>query len=79
MKKNTWIEIWGDVVDASTLAKSIIIITITTMGAHLIAPKDNRTLGLFFGLTGAVIGFLIIVFLTKPKRNIRVEEDVNND
>lgn len=79
MKKHTWIEIWGDVVEAKSLAISITVITLTTMGAHLLAPKDNRTLGLFFGLAGAVFGFLIIVFLTAPKRTILNEEDTTND
>lgn len=79
MKKHTWIEIWGDVVEAKSLVISIAVITFTTMGAHLLAPQDNRTLGLFFGLAGAVIGFLIIVFLTAPKRNILEEEDHNRD
>ena len=74
MKKNTWIEIWGDVVEAKSLLISIITISFTTMGAHLLAPKDDRTMGLFFGLAGAVIGFVIIVFLIKPKRIIKDEE-----
>ncbi|MFH5881881.1 MAG: hypothetical protein ACNA7U_08065 [Candidatus Izemoplasmataceae bacterium] len=76
MKKNTWIEIWGDVVDAKSLLISIITISTTTLGMHLFAPKGDRTLGLFFGLGGAVIGFMIIVFLIKPKRIIKDEEEM---
>ena len=75
MKKNIWIEIWGDVVEAKSLLLSIIVISATTMGAHLLAPRGDRSLGLFFGLGGAVLGFLIIVFLVKPKRIIQDEED----
>ncbi|MFP4286558.1 MAG: hypothetical protein ACLFRI_02570 [Candidatus Izemoplasmataceae bacterium] len=76
MKKQTFIEIWGDVVEARSLLYSILIITFTTLGAHLLAPAGDRTLGLFFGLGGAVIGFLIVVFFIKPKRIIKDEEEV---
>jgi hypothetical protein len=31
-------------------------------------------MGLLLGLTGAVIGFLISVFLIKPKRHLIVED-----
>jgi hypothetical protein len=76
MKKQTLIEIWGDVVEARSLLYSILIITFTTLGAHLLAPAGDRTLGLFFGLAGAVIGFIIVVALFKPKRIIKDEEDM---
>ncbi len=75
MSKNR-IEIWGDTVNPKELVLSILIISTTTMSAHLIAPADNRTMGLFFGLGGAVLGFLITVKLFKPKRIIQEEEEV---
>ena len=71
--KEHLIEIWGDVVDSKELLLSIIIITITTMGVYLLSPEASRTTGLFFGLGGAVIGFLITVFLFKPKRKVTQE------
>ncbi len=73
--KKSLLEIWGDVVEAKALVFSIIIITSLTMGAHLLAPSENGTLGLFMGIGGAVIGFFICVYLFKPQRVITEEED----
>ncbi|MFW6298097.1 MAG: hypothetical protein ACOC14_00325 [Bacillota bacterium] len=72
--KHSYIKIWGDVVSPRTLVYSIGIIGFTTMGAHLLAPGHNDTLGLFFGIGGAMLGFSVTVLLFKPKRHI-VEED----
>ncbi len=72
--KKSLLEIWGDVVEAKALVFSIVIITTLTMGAHLLAPSDNDTLGLFAGIGGAVSGFLICAFLFKPRRIITKEE-----
>lgn len=78
--KKALIEIWGDVVDAKELIFSILIISSTTMGLHLLAPESDRLpLDLFFGLLGAVIGFLITIFLFKPKRTISYEEEVKEN
>jgi uncharacterized BrkB/YihY/UPF0761 family membrane protein len=71
--KKALIEIWGDVVSAKELLFSIIIISITTMGLYSFAPKGDRTIGLFFGLAGAVAGFLITVYLFSPKRVVMQE------
>ncbi|MFL2100048.1 hypothetical protein [Desemzia sp. FAM 23989] len=68
--KKQYIEIWGDVVELRDLVRSIIISAISTMGLYFLAPSGNRTLQLFFGLAGAVIGFIISGLLTKPKRII---------
>ncbi len=76
MKKETLIDIWGDVVAVKSLVLAIVVITTTTMGAHLMAPKDNQTLGLFFGLGGAIFGFAIMAFVLKPKREV-FDEDVH--
>ena len=75
-KKNEMVEIWGDVVEIKSLIFSIVISIITTMGAHLLAPSGDKTKGLFFGLFGAVLGFVISAILIKPKRNITVEKDI---
>jgi len=73
--KKALIKIWGDVVDAKELILSIIIISVTTMGLFLLAPKsDKLPIELFFGLGGAVIGFIITVILFKPKRIIKKEK-----
>lgn len=72
--KNEMVEIWGDVVEIKSLIISIIISIVSTMGLHLLAPSGDRTKGLFFGLFGAVIGFVISAIIIKPKRNIILEE-----
>ncbi len=79
MKKKTLIEIWGDVVAVKSLVISILVITVTTMGAHLLAPRDDRTLGLFFGLGGAILGFVIMTLTLKPKRHVIDEEAAHRD
>ena len=72
--KHSLLNIWGDVVETKALIFCIFLIGVTTMGAHLLAPSDNETLGLFFGIGGAVIGFIITVFLFKPQRIIHEQE-----
>lgn len=68
--KVTLVEIWDDVVDLSSLVKSLLITSISTMGFYFIAPKDSRPSQLLFGLGGAVLGFLINSLFFKPKRYI---------
>ncbi len=72
--KNQLVEIWGDVVELRSLILSILLTSITTMGAYFFAPMD-KTKQLFFGLFGAVLGFLISAIVIKPKRIIILEED----
>jgi uncharacterized BrkB/YihY/UPF0761 family membrane protein len=73
--KNEMVEIWGDVVEIKSLIISIIISIVSTMGLHLLAPDDDRTMGLFYGLFGAVIGFIISAIIIKPKRDIIIEKN----
>ena len=73
-KKNELVEMWGDTVEIRSLVLSIFISIISTMGLFFLAPKGDTTKQLFFGLFGAVLGFLITAFLIKPKRNIIVED-----
>lgn len=74
--KRSLIEIWGDIVDAKELIFSILIISTTTMSLHLLAPEStNLPMGLFFGLGGAVLGFIITILLFKPKRAITIEKE----
>jgi uncharacterized BrkB/YihY/UPF0761 family membrane protein len=74
LKEKQFIEIWGDVVESRHLLISMIITTVTTFSLFSFAPKGDRPMGLLLGLTGAVIGFLISVFLIKPKRHLIVED-----
>lgn len=72
--KKQMVEIWGDVVEIKYLVISIIISSISTMGAYFLASSTNKTKQLFFGLIGAVLGFIISAILIKPKRIIILEE-----
>lgn len=74
MKKKTMVEIWGDVVEIQSLIIAIIISVASTMGLFALAPSNDSTRQLFFGLIGAVIGFVVSALLIKPKRVISVEK-----
>ncbi|MFD2044247.1 hypothetical protein ACFSTA_10170 [Ornithinibacillus salinisoli] len=64
------IEVWEDLVHIKDLMISLIICSVTTLGAYLIAPNEPPK-PLIFGLIGAVIGFIISSILIKPKRTFR--------
>lgn len=68
------IEVWEDLVHIKDLVIAIIISTITTLGAYIIAPNDPPK-PLIFGLVGAVVGFIISSLLIKPKRNFRYMDE----
>lgn len=71
-------EIWGDVVELRDLIISIFLSSGSTMGAYFLAPSDDKTKQLFFGLAGAVIGFILSIFFIKPKRIITIEDEQEN-
>lgn len=74
--KKSLIKIWGDVVSAYELILSILIISVTTLVSYFVSPNsDTLPLDLFFGLGGAIIGFIITIFLFKPKRVVTEEEE----
>ncbi len=74
-KKSEMVEIWGDVVEIKSLVFSIVISVISTMGLFSLAPSGDKTKQLFFGLFGAVLGFVISTLIIKPKRNIILEKN----
>ncbi len=76
--KKTMVEIWGDVIEIKHLIISIIISSLSTMSAYFLAPSNDKTKELFYGLLGAVVGFIISTFLIKPKRIIVFGEDIIN-
>lgn len=76
--KVTLVQIWDDVVDMSSLVKSLLITSILTMGFYFIAPNDSRPSQLLFGLGGAVLGFFINSLIFKPKRHI-TQKGENHD
>lgn len=71
-------EIWGDVVELKDLIISILLSSGSTMGAYFLAPSDDKTKQLFFGLAGAVIGFILSTFFIKPKRIVTIEDEHEN-
>lgn len=79
MTNNTKVEIWGDVIGIKDLIISILISAIFTMGGYFLAPSNDRIRQLFYGLLGAVIGFIISTLLVKPKRIITFEETIEED
>lgn len=77
-EKKDLVEIWGDVVELRSLVLAIFISSGSTMGAFFLAPSDDQTKQLFFGLAGAVIGFVISTVFIKPKRILKTDEDQEN-
>lgn len=74
--KNTnekYVEVWEDLVALKSLLLAIIVCSVTTMSAYLIAP-DVPPKPLLFGLGGAFLGFVILSFIIKPKRRLSDEE-----
>ncbi|MER2173034.1 MAG: hypothetical protein ABS911_00035 [Carnobacterium sp.] len=71
-------EIWGDVVELKDLIISILLSSGSTMGAYFLAPSDDKTKQLFFGLAGAVIGFILSTLFIKPKRIVTIEDEQEN-
>lgn len=70
LKEN--IEVWEDLVNIKDLVVSLIICSTTSLGGYFIAPNEAPK-PLFFGLSGAIIGFIICSILVKPKRTF-IEE-----
>lgn len=77
-EKKQLIEIWGDVVELRDLVRSILISSVTTMGMYFLAPTGNNTMQLFFGLGGALLGFIISGLITKPKRIIDTKNETKH-
>lgn len=65
IKKN--IEVWEDLVGIKDLVIALMVCSVTTLGAYFLAPNEPPK-PLFFGLSGAIIGFVICAIFIKPKR-----------
>ncbi len=57
--KKIMVEIWGDVVEIKDLLISIAFSSVFTIVSYFLAPSNNKTRELFYGMLGAVIGFII--------------------
>lgn len=73
MDKKEKVVLWGDVVSIKDLILGILISIITTMGLYFLAPENNPSYKLFFGLGGAVLGFILNSIIFKPKRVVEEE------
>lgn len=70
---NDKVEIWNDIVSIKDLSKTICISLCSTLGLFFLAPKNNTTMQLFFGLIGSVIAVIINSIIVKPKRKVEEE------
>lgn len=61
------IEVWEDLVNIKSMVLSLFVCSFTTMGGYFIAPNDPLK-PLFFGLVGAIIGFIACSVMIEPKR-----------
>jgi len=73
MKNEEKITIWGDVVSIKDLLISILITLVSTMGLYFYASIYKPSYVLFFGLGGAILGFIISSFIFTPKRIVEEE------
>lgn len=62
-----YIEVWEDIVSIKDLLIALVICSFTTLGGYFLAPNDPPK-PLFFGLSGAILGFVICSISIKPKR-----------
>ncbi len=82
IKKETYAEIWGDVVDIKHLACAILIGLIISLSFYIIGvkiihlslptltPSLNKAYGLLIGMLGSLLSAIISAKLFKPKRII---------
>lgn len=70
-KQSKYVELWGDLVSSKDLLLAIFLSSILTMAGYFLAPSQDTTKQLFFGLAGAVLALLLNTFFIKPKRLIK--------
>ncbi|GAA5416924.1 hypothetical protein Pryu01_01963 [Paraliobacillus ryukyuensis] len=68
------IEVWADLVNIKDLLLALVITSALTLGAYFIAPNEEPK-PLYYGLVGALIGFIISSIIIKPKRKFETTED----
>ncbi|MDU0348064.1 hypothetical protein [Actinomyces sp. MRS3W] len=71
------IEVWNDLVSARDLLVCLVVSAVSAVVALGIAIATGGQL-LFWGLGGCVLGFVINCFLVRPKREVRIVEDMQD-
>lgn len=71
--RDQYIEVWNDLVSPRDLTWSLVICGLTTAGALLIATALSAS-EFFWGLGGAVLGFVICAVVFRPKRTVSIVE-----
>ncbi|MEY8567140.1 hypothetical protein AALF15_11290 [Corynebacteriaceae bacterium 7-707] len=72
--RDDYIEVWNDLVSTRDLTWSLVICGVTTALALLAATALSSS-GFFWGLGGAVVGFVVCAVVFTPKRLVRITED----
>ncbi|MDN5682309.1 hypothetical protein [Corynebacterium glyciniphilum] len=68
-----YIEVWNDLVSTRDLTWSLLICGVTTAAALAVATLLSSS-EFFWGLGGAVVGFVICVAVFTPKRTVRITD-----
>ena len=73
-EKDDLVEVWRDTVSLKDLLVSLLICLVLVFGGYLLTPYDDPY-PLIFGLTGTIVGFLIISLIFRPKRTTHIKEE----
>ncbi len=71
--REQYIEVWNDLVSTRDLTWSLLICGVTTAAALAVATLLSSS-EFFWGLGGAVVGFVICVAVFTPKRTVRITD-----
>lgn len=72
-KEGELIEVWGDNISVRDLLISLAITAAVIIAACVIATLQGQDI-LFWGMGGAIIGFILSVLVVRPKRDVQVVE-----
>jgi hypothetical protein len=69
------VEIWGDRVSLRDMVVALAVCGAATVAAVVLGRAVDGS-EFFWGLGGAVIGFLLAVVLIRPKRDVQITDDL---
>jgi len=73
-EKGQFVEVWEDIVSLKDLSLALVLCPFITMIAYFLAPNKG-SFPLFYGLGGALIGFILCSMIVKPKRKFQQDKD----